>query len=366
MRDAGHRGRCGRVSAVAQRTAGRGGQHRRDQLRGAFDAAAAAMGSHLDPEQRTAADRLADLGAGLDDSTPGVYLHGPVGRGKTWLADVLLSQLPEGTSTRLHAYDAARQLHRGIARRSGGRGGLEAAIDDVVGGATVLLLDELHAHDPGDAMLLSRFLRALPPRGVRLVATSNYAPEGLLPGPQHHHLVLPLVSALRETCAVVEVAGPVDHRALGHGGARPGWSSGAWLVPGSAAQLAAVGLAEPAPGDRVVLQVGGRPLRALGVVGEAVHLHFDDLCDAPTSTGDALELSERFRTLVLAGVPALSSVGEQARRRFADLVDVCWDRDVRLVVRSAVAAEEALDAGVRDRERLVSRLSLLRADAPPR
>ncbi len=334
----------------------------RDGLRAAFDAAAEALGSHLDAEQRPAADHLADLGAGR---ATGVYLHGPVGRGKTWLADVLLAQLPEDTSTRLHAYDAARQLHRGIARRSGGRGGLEAAIGDVVGGAEVLLLDELHAHDPGDAMLLSRFLRALPGRGVRLVATSNYSPEGLLPDPLHHHLVLPLVAALRETCAVVEVAGPVDHRTLGHGGARPGWSSGSWLVPGSAAQLAAVGLVEPAPGDRVVLQVGGRPLRALGRSdGGAVHLHFTDLCDAPTSTGDALELAERFRTLVLAGVPALSSVGPQARRRFADLVDVCWDRDVRLVVRSAVPSREALDADVRDRERLVSRLSLLRGHAP--
>jgi len=364
---------------VGQRTGGGGGDERRRRaaVRDAFDAAAAALGSHLDPEQRAAADRLADLGAGLqaglragpDSRATGVYLHGPVGRGKTWLADVLLAQLPDGTATRLHAYDAARQLHRGIARRSGGRGGLEAAVDDVVDGARVLLLDELHAHDPGDVMLLSRFLRALPPRGVRLVATSNHSPEGLLPDPRHHHLVLPLVRALRETCVVVEVAGPVDHRTLGHGGARPGWSSGAWLVPGGPAQVAAAGLAEPAPGDRVVLQVGGRPLRALGLDardGGAVHLHFDDLCDAPTSTGDALELAERYRTLVLAGVPALSTVGEQARRRFADLVDVCWDRDVRLVVRSATPPREALDAGVRDRERLVSRLSLLRGDAPSR
>lgn len=351
---------------MGQRTGGDDERRRRAEIRAAFDDAAAAMGSHLDPEQRPAAERLADLGAGLEGRTTGVYLHGPVGRGKTWLADVLLAQLPEGTATRLHAYDAARQLHRGIARRSGGRGGLEAAIDDVVGGARVLFLDELHAHDPGDVVLLSRFLRALPPRGVRLVATSNHSPEGLLPDPRHHHLVLPLVSALRETCAVVEVAGAVDHRALGHGGARPGWSSGAWLVPGTAAQLAAVGLVEPAPADRVVLEVGGRPLLALGASGEVVHLHFTDLCDAPTSTGDALELAERFRTLVLAGVPSLASVGEQARRRFADLVDVCWDRDVRLVVRSTAAPDEVLDAQVRDRERLVSRLSLLRGHAPSR
>lgn len=92
-----------------------------------------------------------------------------------------------------------------------------------------------------------------------LVATSNYPPQGLLPDPRHHALVLPLVAALEQHCDVLELAGPVDHRAHGHGGARPGWSSGAWAYPGSAAQRAALALPVPDPGDRVRLTVGGRP-----------------------------------------------------------------------------------------------------------
>jgi len=345
-------------------------------LRRGFDDAVRGLGSTLDVEQQPAADRLAALGARLlsESARPrrtraaalfrgrgpsGVYLHGPVGRGKTWLAEVLLAQLPPEAAQRLHAYEAARRLHRAIAARAGGRGGVDAALGDVVGGAEVLLLDELHAHDPGDAMLLSRLVRALPERGVRLLATSNYAPAGLLPDPRHHHLVLPLVAALESTCEVVEVAGPVDHRTLGHGGARPGWSSGAWVVPGSAAQLSALGLAAPVPEDRRLLQVGGRPLWALAGTQDQVHLHFAELCEATTSTGDLLELADRYRTVVLAGVPALSAVGEDARRRFGDLVDVCWDRDVRLVVLSRLPAGAVLDAPLTDAARTASRLSLL-------
>jgi len=329
----------------------------------------------LDPEQRRPADRLAALGAQVLRPRPaiaglwhvptrhrgrsGIYLHGPVGRGKTWLVDVLLDQLPSGTALRLHAFDAARRLHRVIAEHAGGRGGIDAAITDLLGDSRVLFLDELHAHDPGDAMLLSRLVRALPQRGVRLLATSNYAPTGLLPDPRHHHLVLPLVAALERTCEVLEVAGPVDHRALGHGGARPGWSSGAWLTPGSAAQLAALGLATALPEDRRQVRVGGRPLWTLAAADGVVHLHFAELCEAPTSTGDLLELADRYRTLVLAYVPALSSATEDARRRFADLVDVCWDRDVRLVVLAARDATETVDTSVLDHARMASRLRLL-------
>lgn len=346
-------------------------------LRRRFDEAARDLGSTLDVEQGPAADQLSDLGAGLlRDAAErrsawlrlyrrrvkgsGVYLHGPVGRGKTWLAEVLLEQLPAGTGMRLHAYDAARQLHRAVAARAGGGGGVDAAINDVLGDVGVLLLDELHAHEPGDAMLLSRLIRAMPAHGVRLVATSNYAPSGLLPDPRYHHLVLPLVEALESTCEVIEVAGPVDHRAAGHGGARPWWSSGGWLVPGSPAQLGALGLPSSSPEDRRLLQVGGRPLWAMAVIQDQVHLHFTELCEARTSAGDLLELAERYRTLVLSGVPRLSTTTPDARRRFGNLVDVCWDRDVRLVVLSTHSTDAVLDAPLADIERTASRVSLLR------
>ncbi len=337
-------------------------------LRAGFDDAAAALGSVLDAEQEPAADVLAEVGARAlaphrrwRRLPRGAYLHGPVGRGKTWLADTLVEQLPDG-ALRLHAYEAARALHAGVARRSGTPRAMDAAVGALLDGVRLLVLDELHAHDPGDAMLLSRLVRALPRYGAVLVATSNYPPAGLLPDERHHHLVLPLVAAVEQGCTVVEVAGPVDHRAQGHGGTRPGWSSGAWALPGSAAQLAALGLPLPDPADRVRLDVGGRDLRAALADERHVHLAFDDLCGGRTSVGDALELAGRYRCVVLAGVPVLAERPLDERRRFADLVDVLWDRDVRLVVLSRWPSPVAVGGdlgGLTDAERMRSRLLLL-------
>lgn len=366
---------------------GRVGRSAGAGLREAFDRAARDLGSALDREQQPAADVLAAVGASLLDVPPvggagrrlrrppvrGAYLHGPVGRGKTWLVEVLAghlaTHLPAGAVLRVHAYEAARRLHRAVAARAGTGGGLDGAITDLLAGARVLFLDELHAHDPGDAMLLSRLLRALPERGVVLLATSNYAPAGLLPDPRHHHLVVPLVAALEATCHVVAVDGAVDHRAAGRGGARPHWCTGAWLAPGGAVQLAAAGLAAPDPSERRQLVVGGRPLRVLAAdpldhdderADPAVHLHFADLCEQPTSVGDLLELTDRYRTVVLAGVPAPAAAAADAWRRFANLVDVCWDRDVRLVVLAAEEPRCVLDLPVTDGDRVLSRVSLLR------
>ena len=316
------------------------------------------------------ADALAALGASLVGPTrarwwtrrrqlAGLYLHGPVGAGKTWLVDVLLAQLPEATYRRVHVYAAARALHAGIAARSGQQGALDGAIADVIGGARLVFLDELHAHDPGDAMILSRLLLALPAHGAILVATSNYPPTGLLPDERHHRLVLPLIAAIEACCAVVELDAGIDHRAAGHGGARTGFSTGAWAIPGSPAQLVHLDLAAPEPGDRTRLTIAGRPLWAASTRGDVLHVRFDALCQRPTSVGDLLELTERYTTVVLAAVPLLADVDEHARRRFADLIDVAWDRDTRLVIQSAHPPERVLDAQITDRARVVSRLSLL-------
>lgn len=59
-------------------------------------------------------------------------------------------------------------------------------------------------------------------------------------------------------------------------------------------------------------------------------------------------------------VPLLANASFDARRRFADMADMFRDRDVRLVVLARDRPERVLDADLRDRDRLVSRLSLLR------
>lgn len=342
----------------------------RDSLSARLEAAAAAVGSTLDDGQRPAADALAAAGARLLRRRPTrprrprwVYLFGDVGRGKTWLVDGLLAGLAADLETdavlRVHAFDAARRLHAAVARASGEPAPLRRALDELLGPVRVLFLDELHAHDPGDAMILARLVRDAVGRGAVLLATSNYAPSGLLPSPRFHHLVQPLVACLEEACTVVEVAAGPDYRRLAPLPDRPGWSSGAWVVPGSAAQAARLGLTTPGPADRTFVSVGGRRVAALAVEDDAVHLHFADACEAATSVADLLALADRYPALVLWAVPRLTRTTPDAARRFANLVDVCWDRDTRLVVLASDPPDDVLDTPLLDRARTASRLAAL-------
>jgi predicted ATPase len=55
----------------------------------------------------------------------------------------------------------------------------------------LLFFDELHIHDSGDARLLTRLLYHVFTRKLTVLATSNYAPDNLLPNPVWHHIFEP-------------------------------------------------------------------------------------------------------------------------------------------------------------------------------
>ncbi|MFD2797658.1 cell division protein ZapE [Promicromonospora vindobonensis] len=341
--------------------------------------AASAAGYLLDDAQLAAAGHLEDLlgrvavrpGRGRPEAAGGVYLWGPVGRGKTWLLD-RFHGLAGGP--RFHFHEFYRALHAEVWARIGTADAMDRALDALLGNARVLCFDELHLHDAGDATLLSRALRTLLGRGVTLVATSNYPPEGLLPDPLFHELAEPLIDLLESRLDVLRVDGPVDYRelevpddAVVH--APVGWRGGAVLVPGSPELLAASGLVRPAPQEAVdVALSGGRSVQALRASDGAVWFDFAGLCAAPVSALDMLSLADRYVRWVVSEVVPFAECHLNTQQRFVSLVDVLYDRDLALVLTAQRPLDELFSLPTDrpappDLARATSRLRQLRQTA---
>jgi cell division protein ZapE len=311
-------------------------------LRDALLAQVRSSGYDLDEAQLAAVDRLAALG----ERRRGVYLHGPVGRGKSFLADAFFDVLPVRRKRRVHFHSFFQELHARISARLHSPGAVKKAVDELIGRCDVLAFDEFHLHDVGDAMLMTRLLETLKARGVMIVATSNYPPDGLLPNPLYHDHFLPGIALVKELMDTVELDGATDYRRL-RGRPRSRFETGAIVTA-----------AEP-PAVPVVLRINGRDVTSLGVAGSQVWFDFGDLCGKPTSTQDYLVLAESYDDWVITAVPRLPACDREAQQRFANVVDVLVDRDARLTLVSDHPLHEIIGGDSLDLARTASRLELI-------
>ena len=149
--------------------------------RQAYDDAVAHLDFAADAAQAHAADVLDACYRALHDDSArpsGVYLWGPVGRGKTWLMDRFHASLAV-PARRQHFHHFMRWVHRRQFQLSGTPDPLTVMARELREEVQVLCLDELFVSDIADAMLLGRLMQALFDAGVVLVTTSNQPPNQL-------------------------------------------------------------------------------------------------------------------------------------------------------------------------------------------
>ena len=274
--------------------------------------------------------------AGNPGAGRSVYFWGPPGRGKTWLLDTFYAAAELQPKRRLHFHDFFRELHArtfaGYGRNSSGQqSAFAAGLDALLGDARLLCFDEFHVNGPAEAAFVTRLLQQVLDRGTVLVATSNYAPDDLLPDPMFHHLFESGRKLITSRMEVVPLEGGVDYRTLSLG-ARTGFAAGHHVRRPDPGLLQAAELREPEPGEATVVQPGTVPLKASRAHNGQLWFTFAELCESRSAASDYLALAEEYRHWVVSGVPETTAAGPYAWQRFGNLVDVLYDAGCRLDV----------------------------------
>ena len=288
----------------------------------------------------------------------GVYLWGPVGRGKTWLMDLFCESLPPGETRRRHFHRFMHDVHAGLRTLAGRRSPLDEIAARIAREARVLCFDEFAVADIGDAMILAGLLAGLARRGVTLVATSNIEPRDLYRDGLQRQRFLPAIDLIERHTRVLAVAGPTDYRL------RQLTQAGTYVLadaPDAQKRLAAL-YTELAPQGTEAggaIEIEGRLVPVVRRGPGAVWFEFQALCAGPRSSDDYIEIAREFASVIVANVPVLDAAHEDEARRFIALVDELYDRNVNLIV-SAGARPEALYRGerlAREFARTASRLT---------
>ncbi len=343
-------------------------------VRSAYDAELSARGYTSDPAQLAAIDALercatewaANKGQRSNafkklinrPAIPrGVYMYGGVGRGKSFLMDCFFNAVPLKRKVRLHFHEFMREVHRELLDLQGTSNPLDELGKRIAKRFRLICFDEFHVADITDAMILHRMLVALFDNGVGFVTTSNFQPDALYPNGLHRDRILPAIELLKTHMEVINVDNGTDYRRRTLEQARLYHSP---LGPQADAEMTETFNRLVASQDEnPVLQIESRQIRARRKAGGVVWFDFKTLCGGPRSQNDYLEIATQFHTVLVSDVPHMPVRMASEARRFTWLVDVLYDRRVKLILSAAVPPEDLYTEGplVHEFPRTVSRLN---------
>lgn len=286
----------------------------------------------------------------------GVYFWGGVGRGKSWLMDHFYAGLPYKRKRRVHFHAFMREVHVELAHLKDTSDPLETVANRIADRTRVLCFDEFHVSDIADAMTLQRLFEQLFARGVVMVLTSNYPPDGLYPNGLQRSNFLSAIDLLKRKLDVINVDGGIDYRR------RPLTRADVYLAPNNDANRAllellfdrfAHGVQESAP-----LDLFGRRFTPLRRAPGVIWFRFAELCELPRAQMDYLELAKHYPVFLVSEVPQMDASDAAAARRFTWLVDVLYDQRCKLILMAAAEPEQLYASGAfaNEFERIASRL----------
>jgi cell division protein ZapE len=343
-------------------------------VRSAYEAELQLRGYSSDPAQLRAVDaleRCATEWAGYKEKRSnslkklinrlaiprGVYMHGGVGRGKSFLMDCFYNAVPLQRKTRLHFHEFMREVHRELRDLQGTVNPLDELGRRMALRYKLICFDEFHVAEITDAMILHRLLAALFNNGVGFVTTSNFEPDALYPNGMHRDRILPAIDLLKANLDVISVDNGTDYRSITFEQLK------LYHMPlGDTADAAMADafmrLAETRDEDPV-LNIESRQILARRKAGGVVWFDFKTLCGGPRSQNDYLEMASQFHTVLLSDVPHMPVRMASEARRFTWLVDVLYDRHVKLIISAAVPPEALYTEGPLAHEfpRTISRLN---------
>jgi len=323
-----------------------------------------ALSVYRAPLRRSWLARLG-LGESAAERPRGIYLWGPVGRGKSMLMDLFFAAAPVASKRRVHFHAFMLDVHARIEkeRRARTREPVGKVAADLAAGAALLCFDEFQVNDVADAMILERLFRALFAAGTVVVATSNRRPSRLYEHGLQRDRFLPFIGLLEEQLDLLQLDSGRDYR-LSRMMGRPVYHWPLDEAAHDALEAAFASLTDNAPGAIDTLTVMKRELVVPRAAQNAAWFGFDELCNRPLAAADYLAIAERYAAVIVEGIPRLDPGRRNEAQRFHILIDALYEERTLFIASAEVPPEKiyVVGDGAFEFQRTVSRLHEMQSE----
>ncbi|HSG60548.1 MAG TPA: cell division protein ZapE [Pseudomonadales bacterium] len=300
----------------------------------------------------------------------GIYIHGPVGVGKSFLMDLFYASVnviddsccnndshghsikhAKMTKRRVHFHEFMLDVHHRIfvyKQKYPLDDAIPIIAQQLAQEAQLLCFDEFQVTDVADAMILKRLFLLLLDCNVVVVATSNRSPDALYQGGINRSLFLPFIDMLKHAFDIISMDDSTkDYRLETRGdGQSYFWSNKGVHGDNNSddntqAELNNIFGGTDSVTEAEVIQVlFGRTVKVARLNDRCAWFDFSELCYQPLGAADYISLCDRFPVLIIDRVPQLDANHLDEARRFVTLIDVCYESRTRLVLAAKVPLDE--------------------------
>lgn len=279
----------------------------------------------------------------------GLYIHGPVGRGKSMVMDLFFEVAPVEKKRRAHFHAFMQDVHARLkAFREDTGGAADDAIlmlaDRLFDETTLLCFDEFHVQNIADAMILGRLFDRLFDLGLIMVATSNFPPDRLYESGLNRDRFLPFIARMKDELEVIGLEGTTDYRLERLQNLPVYYCPDGPEAKAALARIFSL-LTDEAEGMADEIAIGSRKLVVPKAARGVAWFGFSALCEQPLGAADYLALAEHYHSLIVEGVPALTRAKHNEARRFMTLVDALYECRVNLVISAEAEPHDLYQAG---------------------
>ena len=304
-------------------------------------------------------------------SNKGIYLHGGVGRGKTFLMDMFYKELPIKNKKRIHFHRFMNSIHEKLNSIKNVENPIDIISNEISSEIEVLCLDEFIVNDIADAMILGELLKGLFANNLIIVFTSNTEPKNLYQDGLQREKFLYAITLIEENTEIIHLSSKKDYRLLKFGNVRtyhypineqtdvsmqqyfssisPDWFN--WFTRKPVFEGATI-------------KINNRDINVRFLSSNTVWFKFDIICGNGRSQNDYIEISKIYKNVFISDVPKMNDTHIDEARRFINLIDEFYDRHVKVIISAESAIDDLCNIKKinKDFERTKSRLQEMQSD----